>query len=271
MDAPVGTNGTMQVSVQSQGLSLLSPKVTVYAADMLTVVGSANGIGQDGTTLNVTIPNAVAGQRYYIQVQGADNTAFSTGDYALGLSFNGTAPPTEASPIIAYANGTPLHSGGGAAQQGNANGGLVGSPPNILGISPDNGTSNSDGITNVNQIKISGVAPDSETITVYNNGTAIGTTVADVNGNWTFDNTGTALADGTYIFTATATDPNGDVSALSLPYGVTIDTTPPSAAGHRRRRRRHQRRAATPRPPPTTPRSSSAPPSPSARSRCSRA
>ena len=65
----------------------------------------------------MTIPNAVAGQRYYIQVQGADSTAFSTGDYALGLSFNGaSAPPTEPSPIIVYPNGTPLHSGGGSAQ-----------------------------------------------------------------------------------------------------------------------------------------------------------
>ena len=228
VDAPAGTNGPMQVSVQSQGLSLLSPKVTVYAADMLTVVGSANGLGQDGTTLNVTIPNAVAGQRYYIQVQGADNTVFSTGDYALGLSFNGTTPPTEASPIISYLNGTPLHSGGGSAQQGNANGGLIGSPPNIVGISPDTGSSNSDGITDANRITISGLAPGNETITVYNNGTAIGTTVANSSGNWTFDNTGTALADGTYVFTATATDPNGNVSALSLPYGVTIDTTPPA-------------------------------------------
>ena len=53
--------------------------------------------------------------------------------------------------------------------------------------------------------------------------------MADNNGNWTFNNTGTALADGTYVFTATATDPSGNVSALSLPYGVTIDTAPPPA------------------------------------------
>ena len=31
--APAGAAGTMTVQVQSQGLSLLSPKVTVYAAD----------------------------------------------------------------------------------------------------------------------------------------------------------------------------------------------------------------------------------------------
>ena len=34
--APAGTSGTMTVRVQSQGLSLLTPKVTVYAADMQT-------------------------------------------------------------------------------------------------------------------------------------------------------------------------------------------------------------------------------------------
>jgi Bacterial Ig-like domain/Matrixin len=256
VDAPAGTNGPMEVSVQSQGLSLLSPLVTVYAGSSLSngtlnasalavvrassnstvsgsyaVVGSASGLGLDGTTLTVTIPNAVAGQRYYIEVQGADSTVFSTGDYALGLSFNGTTPPIEPSPIVAYANGTPLHSGGGSAQQGNAGGGLIGGPPNILGISPDTGISSTDGITDVNRIKISGVAPQGETITVYSNGTPIGTTVADNNGNWTFDNTGTALADGTYVLTATATDPIGNVSALSLPYGVTIDTRPPAAPG----------------------------------------
>ena len=45
MDAPAGTNGPMKSAVQSLGLSLLSPKVTVYASNMLTVVGSANGLG----------------------------------------------------------------------------------------------------------------------------------------------------------------------------------------------------------------------------------
>ncbi len=229
--APVGTNGTMQVSVQSQGLSQLAPQVTVYAAGLTgnTIVGSANGAGQDGTTLNVTIPNVTAGQLYYILVQGADTSAFGTGDYALGLSFGGQVAPTEASPIIAYANGNPISSGGGAAQESGTGDALVGAPPDFTGITPDTGSSSSDGITNANQIKISGVAPDSETITLYNNGTLMGTTVSDSNGNWTFDNTGTVLADGTYTFTATATDPNGDVSALSMPYGVTIDTTAPSA------------------------------------------
>jgi hypothetical protein len=227
VDAPAGTSGPMEITVQSQGLSLLSPNVTVYGSNMTTVVGSASGLDQYGTTLTVTIPNAVAGQRYYIQVQGADNTVFSTGDYALGLSFNGTTPPTEPSPTIQYLNGNPLQSGGGSAEQGQTASGLIGAPPNILGITPD--SSGGAGVTNVNRISVVGVAPQGETITVYNDGVAIGTTVANSNGNWTFNNTETALANGTYTFTATATDPAGNVSALSLPYGVTIDTAPTPA------------------------------------------
>ncbi len=229
VDTPLWTNGQMQVSIQSTGLSLLSPKVTVYAANGTTVVGSASGLGQDGTTLNVTIPNVYAFQRYYIKVQGADSTVFSTGDYALGLSFNGTTPPTEASPVIAYRNGTPLTSGGGSAEQGYASIGQPGSSPNILGISPDTGASPSDAITDANRIEIFGLSAPAATITVYMSGIAIGTTMADSNGNWTFDNTGTALADGTYVFSATAADSDEDASGFSLPFGVVIDTVAPSA------------------------------------------
>jgi hypothetical protein len=251
--APAGTNGTMQVAVQSQGLSLLAPQVTVYSSAQLAsaalrvsaagltasvsanvtgsnaVLGSASGTGQYGTTLTLSIPNVVAGQTYYIQVQGADTTAMGTGDYALGLSFGGAAPPVEASPIIAYANGNPLTTGGGQAQESGVGYNLVGAPPSITGISPDTGSSSSDSITSANRITISGIAPDSETIALYRNGNLMGTTVSDSNGNWTFDNTGTVFADGTYTLTATATDPSGNVSALSLPFSMTIDSTPPAA------------------------------------------
>ena len=230
MDAPAGTSGSFKVTAQSLGLSLLSPEMTVYAANMSTVLGSANGAGQYGTDLTVTVPGATAGERFYVEVQGANTTAFGTGDYALGMSFNGTTPPTEASPIIAYPNGTPLQSGGGSPQQVKPGDDvLVGAAPTIMGISPDTGASPSDGITNVNRIVISGIAANNETINVYINGTLLGTTTTNNQGNWTFDNTGTALPDGTYTLTATAIDPDGNVSAPSYPYGVTIDTTPPPA------------------------------------------
>ena len=47
----------------------------------------------------------------------------------------------------------------------------MGSPPNILGISPDTGSSNSDGITDTNRIIVSAIVRfGNETILVYSNG-----------------------------------------------------------------------------------------------------
>ncbi len=43
--APSGTGSTLELDVQSAGLSLLAPKVTVYASNGLTVLASASGLG----------------------------------------------------------------------------------------------------------------------------------------------------------------------------------------------------------------------------------
>src|SRR5262249_54955946 len=75
--APDGSNGSLTVTAQSKGLSLLSPKLIVYGADGTTVLGSASGLNQYGTTLTVTVNNVVAGQSYYVRVSGADTTPFS--------------------------------------------------------------------------------------------------------------------------------------------------------------------------------------------------
>jgi hypothetical protein len=230
-NAPAGTGSTLQVSAQSSGLSLLEPKLTVYTASG-TVLATVSGT-QYGTTLTATIPYVYAGEQFYVQVQGVDSTQMGTGRYALGLSFNGTTPPGESSPIIAYPNGSPLHSGGGEADGSPSDNSYVGSIPVISGISPDTGFSSSDGITNANQISILGSAPQGDTVTVYENGTAIGTAVPNQNGSWTLQVPG-SLADGTYSFNATQTDPSGNVTPQSSSYMVTIDTqlpSPPTISG----------------------------------------
>ena len=209
---------------------------------MSTVLGSANGARpvRHGRS-TVTVPGATAGERFYIKVQGANTTAFGTGDYALGMSFNGTTPPTEASPIIAYPNGTPLHSGGGSPDQVQPGDDvLVGAAPTIMGISPDTGASPSDGITNVNRIVISGIAANNETINVYINGTLIGTTTTNNQGNWTFDNTGTALA-GRHLHPHRHGDRPGRQRQCPL-VSLWGDHRHHAAAGadHHRHRRRHR-------------------------------
>jgi predicted Zn-dependent protease len=114
--APCGTGCTTTISVQSSGLSLLAPKVTVYACDQVTVLGSASGAGQYGTTLTVTLTNQVpAGQVIYIKVTGADTTACGTGKYGVTMSFAGNPLPSVPLPNTQVANGTPLTGGGGIA------------------------------------------------------------------------------------------------------------------------------------------------------------
>jgi hypothetical protein len=113
--APAGSAGSLSVSVQSSGLSLLAPKLTVYDTDRSTVLGSATGSGTRGSTLSVTVNDIDAGQQFYVQVAGANTTSFGTGAYALTLNL-GTGPaPSVTPPNTQTANGTPLSGGGGLA------------------------------------------------------------------------------------------------------------------------------------------------------------
>jgi hypothetical protein len=235
-NTPQLPNGSFSISVQSSGLSLLSPKVTVYAADQKTVVGSAGGLNQYGTTLTVNVTNATSLSPYYVLVQGADTTSVGTGKYALGLSFAGNPIPIAPSSIYPIANGNPISGGGGLADGAGESDDYMSSVPVITGISQDTGLSTNDGVTNDNTLIIRGQGPPGSTVQLYNNGQFIGTAVtgqAVSNGvavpstTWWFDNTRTALADGTYAFTATATDVSGNVSALSDPFTVIINTQAP--------------------------------------------
>jgi hypothetical protein len=111
--APSGTSSTIAVTVQSSGLSMLSPLLTVYAADQSTVLGTASGAGKYGATMSVTIKGVSPGERFYVKVTGADSTAFSTGEYALNLNFGTGSAPTEASASTMTAAGNSPQAGGG--------------------------------------------------------------------------------------------------------------------------------------------------------------
>ena len=225
--APAGAGSTLELDVQSGGLSLLAPELTVYGSNGSTVLASANGAGEYGTTLSVNITGVTAGEQFYVKVQGADTTQMGTGRYALGLNFKGTAPPTEASPIVAEPNGSPEHAGDGQADDSSWSGYGIGSPV-ITNISPDYGVSDDDGITNTGRISILGSAPANDVITVYNDGTEVGQTIVSADESWVFNQTGTDLPDGTYTFTAMATDLSGYNTSLSSPYQVVIDSHVPN-------------------------------------------
>jgi hypothetical protein len=118
LTAPSNTTNTLTVSVQSAGLSLLRPSVTVYAADQVTVLASASDTTSDnGSTLTLTINNVTPGQQFYVQVSGSDTTAFATGHYDLTVALGGNPLPSVSPPLKQIANGAVLTGGGGLALQ----------------------------------------------------------------------------------------------------------------------------------------------------------
>ncbi|GGO78760.1 hypothetical protein GCM10011348_11470 [Marinobacterium nitratireducens] len=73
---------------------------------------------------------------------------------------------------------------------------------------------------------LSGTAEANSTVTIFQDGSEIGTATADGSGNWSF--TPAALADGSYSYTVTATDAAGNESGTSPAFELTIDTTAPT-------------------------------------------
>ena len=88
-------------------------------------------------------------------------------------------------------------------------------------------------MTGDNTLEISGTAERSSTVEVFIDGTSIGTTVTDADtGFWTFDYTGTVLADGSYSFTAMATDIAMNTGDLSAPFAITVNTVDSDGDGN---------------------------------------
>jgi hypothetical protein len=101
--------------------------------------------------------------------------------------------------------------------------------PHFSNIDNDTGLSPSDQITSDNTFVINGTAEAGTFVTLTRVGAGvIGTTQANFLGNWAFDYTDTALADGTYEFTATARDASNNTSPTSDPFVVTVDRTRPT-------------------------------------------
>lgn len=96
---PATTNGTMSVSMQTAGLSLATPKLSVYngAKSPLANVSLPNSYG---ATATVTLTGVTPGQVYYFRTAGASGLG-SYGAYGLLVNFGSAkqapiAPPNTA-------------------------------------------------------------------------------------------------------------------------------------------------------------------------------
>jgi hypothetical protein len=85
------------------------------------------------------------------------------------------------------------------------------------------------GTTDDTQPEIAGSgAPSGATVSVFDGATLLGTTTAQADGSWSFT-PDDPLAEGAHSFTAKVTDGDGDMSAASAAYAVTIAADTPPA------------------------------------------
>ncbi|MBW7983768.1 Ig-like domain-containing protein [Enterobacillus tribolii] len=117
-----------------------------------------------------------------------------------------------------------------AGGNGNSSEAVSSTPPEqpAIGDVQDNtgaqtGTLANGDVTDEARPVFSGQSEAGNTLTIYDNGNALGSVVADQDGNWTFtpDN---ALSDGEHAFTVIARDASGNASDPSDPITITIDT-----------------------------------------------
>jgi hypothetical protein len=112
--APAGSR-TLNLSIQSSGLSLLSPRVWVYNGGE-NQIAHKSAASTYGATLNLTVTGITAGKTYYIKVNGSESTVLGTGAYALSLSLGSNPVPAVTLPSTLMPNGNPITSGGSTAE-----------------------------------------------------------------------------------------------------------------------------------------------------------
>ncbi|MEA2707533.1 MAG: hypothetical protein QOF78_134 [Phycisphaerales bacterium] len=104
--------------------------------------------------------------------------------------------------------------------------------PAFTSISNDTGSSGVDRVTADNTLVLSGNAEPASWVTITRTAVGVvGTVQANYLGNFSFDYSGVALADGVHTFTATARDAWNNLSATSNSFAVTIDTAAPTPIG----------------------------------------
>ncbi|HCA0686017.1 TPA: BapA prefix-like domain-containing protein, partial [Citrobacter freundii] len=187
------TNGiTNDTTPTFSGTGSAGDLITIYLSGTPPLQGTAT-VGADGTW-SFTPPAPVAPGSYQITVTATDPAGnVSQPSVATNLEID-TTP--SAPPVIIAAN------------------------DNVGGFQGDLAPN---AVTDDTTPTIRGTGTDGDTITLYNGSTVIGTTTV-VGGVWSIT-PGTALANGSYTLTATATDPAGNTSGSSNSVSFTVNTT----------------------------------------------
>ena len=82
------TGGTLQVTAAVEGVSLLSPQVSLYDASQ-ALLDAEGSPAQHGEDVSASVAAVTPGQPYYIKVSGSTDDVFSIGTYDLNISVEG--------------------------------------------------------------------------------------------------------------------------------------------------------------------------------------
>ena len=87
-----GYTGPMTFRVQTTGISLLAPRVSLIDQNG-RVLQTKTGANTNGTTLNFQIPTSVSDGRYYLRVEASPTATFKFGRYGVAVTFDGRLGP----------------------------------------------------------------------------------------------------------------------------------------------------------------------------------
>ncbi|WP_396190634.1 Ig-like domain-containing protein, partial [Flavobacterium sp.] len=176
------------------GTAEANSTLTLYDTDGTTVLGTTTADGGGNWSLT---SSALTNGAHTLTTKATDVAGnVSSASSGLTVTIDTTAPAAPSAPDMT--NGT------------------------------DSGVSNTDNITSDTTPTFIGTSVASATVTLYDTDgtTVLGTTTADVGGNWTM--TSSTLTDGAHTLTTKASDTAGNSSAASPSLGVTIDSTAPT-------------------------------------------
>jgi hypothetical protein len=211
------SDGTYNVAT-STFASNVAPTVSSVAA---SGSGITNGSGDLNAghvvTLTLTMSEAVtvAGGTPTLTLNDGGTATYTGGSGTTALTFSYTVAAGQNTPDLAV---TAVNLGAATVIDAAGNADLAGAVTTFSGLQIDTTAPAApviatDTINANNSVALTGTAVANGMVTVYDGTTSLGTTTANASGAWSYT-TGT-LANGSQVFTATATDTAGNTSAAS--------------------------------------------------------
>lgn len=88
----LGYSGPMTVRLQTNGISFVTPKITVFDR-VGRVLATRTSSSENSDVLSVRLPNVVPDARYYIRVEAAPGAEYTVGRYGIAVIFDGLLRP----------------------------------------------------------------------------------------------------------------------------------------------------------------------------------